>query len=133
MATQDKKTTATKTTVKKPVAKKEKAPGVGSVACQLIENGDKTHAAKAGQFGTFMTNQEILDAVLKQFPQASTKLASINWYRNDLRTKGKKVPQNREIVKARKSSEVKDTANKGAAAVTGKKTTAKKSGATNLV
>ena len=130
MATQEKKKAAP---AKKAAVKKEKAPktpGVGSIACQLIEKGDTAHPAKTGQAGTFMTNQEVLDAVLKQFPQANTKLASINWYRNDLRTKGKKVPQNREIVKARKASETKTTAKKGAAAV---KKPASKKPATNLV
>jgi len=39
------------------------------------------------------TNQEALDLVKKEFPGANTTLNSINWYRNDLRKKGHKVPK----------------------------------------
>jgi hypothetical protein len=38
------------------------------------------------------TNQEALDLVKKEFPNANTTLNSINWYRNDLRKKGANVP-----------------------------------------
>ena len=39
------------------------------------------------------TNPEVLAAVVKKFPDAKTTINSVNWYRNDLRKKGKKVPK----------------------------------------
>lgn len=67
--------------------KEKKAPkrGVGAVAIEAI---------KAGK-----TNEEALEAVQKEFPDAKTGLASINWYRNKLRSEGHKVPTARELKK----------------------------------
>lgn len=56
----------------------EKKVTIGSVACEAILAGK--------------SNQEALDAVLAKFPEAKTKMSSINWYRNDLKRKGHKLP-----------------------------------------
>lgn len=42
------------------------------------------------------TNEEALAAVLKEFPNASTSLGSIGWYRNDLRAAGEQVKTAKE-------------------------------------
>lgn len=62
---------------------KEKTPGVGDVAKDLIRGGK--------------TNEEVLAAIKEQFPDAKTSMASINWYRNKLRGDGEKVPTAREL------------------------------------
>jgi len=83
-------------------AKELKAPkrGVGTVAMEAILNG--------------ASNEEALVAVRKEFPDANTTKASINWYRNKLRKdeavctggawKGKPVPNAREMAKAAKAA-----------------------------
>ena len=109
-----------KPTEAKPKAEKEKAEpkrGVGAVAMEAILNS--------------ATNEDALTAVRKEFPDANTSKASINWYRNKLRKdgaictggtyKGKPVPNAREMAKdakpaeAPKASEAKPTAAKPAA------------------
>lgn len=62
---------------------KEKTPGVGDVAKDLIRGGK--------------TNEEVLAAIKEQFPDAKTSMASINWYRNKLRGDGEQVPTAREL------------------------------------
>ena len=62
---------------------KEKTPGVGDVAKDLIRGGK--------------TNEEVLAAIKEQFPDANTSMASINWYRNKLRGDGEQVPTAREL------------------------------------
>lgn len=62
---------------------KEKTPGVGDVAKDLIRGGK--------------TNEEVLAAIKEQFPDAKTSMASINWYRNKLRGDGEEVPTAREL------------------------------------
>lgn len=74
-----------------------KAPkrGVGTIAIEAIK-------AK-------MTNEEVLEVVKKEFPDKNTSLASVNWYRNKLRSDGKKcddgskIPMVRELKKAAKT------------------------------
>lgn len=44
-----------------------------------------------------LSNQEALDEVLRVHPNAKTKIASITWYRNRLRSNGENVPMAREI------------------------------------
>lgn len=74
---------------------KEPKRGIGTVAMEAIKKG--------------ATNQEALAAVRKEFPDAETTMASINWYRNKLRTDGvngfdgKPVPSAREQAKAEKA------------------------------
>ena len=94
---------------------KEKAEpkrGVGTVAMEAILNS--------------ATNEEALAATRKEFPDANTSKASINWYRNKLRKdgttctggtyKGKPVPNAREMAKdakpakAPKATDTKPTA-----------------------
>lgn len=58
---------------------------IGSVAVEAIREGK--------------TNEEALEAVKAEFPDAKTSLASINWYRNKLRSDGEKVPTARELKK----------------------------------
>ena len=106
------------TEAKAEKAEKEKAEpkrGVGTVAMEAILNS--------------ATNEEALTAVRKEFPDANTTKASINWYRNKLRKdgtictggtyKGKLVPNAREMAKdakpaeAPKASETKPTAATG--------------------
>ena len=83
---------------------KEKAEpkrGVGTVAMEAIRNS--------------ATNEEALAATRKEFPDANTTKASINWYRNKLRKdgtictggtyKGKPVPNAREMAKDAKPAE----------------------------
>ncbi len=68
---------------------KAKKPGVGDAAIKAIKSG--------------MNNEDALAAVLKEFPEAKTSLASINWYRNKLRSDGDKtVKTARELKKAAK-------------------------------
>lgn len=62
---------------------KEVTPGVGDVAKDLIRSGK--------------TNEEVLAAIKEQFPEAKTSMASINWYRNKLRSDGENVPTAREL------------------------------------
>jgi hypothetical protein len=50
------------------------------------------------------SNEGALDAVKKEFPDAKTSMASINWYRNKLRAGGEKVQTAREIKKAAKDA-----------------------------
>ena len=68
----------------------EKAPkrNIGAVAMEAIRAGK--------------TNEEALEAVKAEFPDAKTSLASINWYRNKMRSDGEKVPTARELKKAAK-------------------------------
>ena len=84
----------------KPKEEKKPKRGVGTVAMEAILNG--------------ATNEEALAAVRKEFPDANTTKASINWYRNKLRKdgtvctggawKGKPVPNAREMAKAAKAA-----------------------------
>lgn len=60
--------------------------GVGTAAVEAIRAGK--------------TNEEALEAVKAEFPDAKTSLASINWYRNKLRAEDKSVPTARELKKA---------------------------------
>lgn len=63
--------------------KEPKGPGVGDVAKTLIREGK--------------TNEEVLAAIKEQFPDAKTSMASVNWYRNKLRTDGEDVPTARSL------------------------------------
>ena len=67
---------------------------IGSAACDAIRAGK--------------TNDETLAIVKKDFPEAKTSLASINWYRNKLRSDGEKVPTARELKKKDPKKKKKD-------------------------
>lgn len=86
-----------------PKAETKAAPkrGVGTVACEAIRGG--------------ATNQQALEAVQAEFPAAKTTLASINWYRNDLRTKGEDVPTSRDLNKKANAAKKAEKAAKKAA------------------
>lgn len=62
---------------------KVKEPGVGDLAKALIRGGK--------------TNEEVLAAIKAQFPEAKTSMASVNWYRNNLRSSGENVPTARAL------------------------------------
>lgn len=67
-----------------PAVEKPVKRGVGTVAIEALK------ARK--------TNEEALAAVQAEFPEAKTTLASVNWYRNKLRTDGdESVPTSREL------------------------------------
>ena len=59
--------------------------GVGTAAIEAIRTGQ--------------TNEETLNTVMAEFPEAKTTLASVNWYRNKLRTDGEDVPTARDLKK----------------------------------
>lgn len=73
--------------------KKEPRKGVGSVAREAILAGK--------------SNEEALAAVQKAFPDRKTSMASINWYRQQLRKENKRVKSARELKKAAKKDEKK--------------------------
>lgn len=50
-----------------------------------------------------LSNEEALQAVLKEFPGAKTSAASINWYRNKMRADDKSIPTARALKKAAKA------------------------------
>jgi hypothetical protein len=49
------------------------------------------------------TNDEALELVKAESPDANTSVATVSWYRNQLRKDGHKVPTARELNKARAS------------------------------
>lgn len=85
--------------------------GVGTVAMEAIL--------------AHKTNEEALEAVRKEFPDANTTLSSINWYRNKARTDGMKGADGKPVLSAR---ELKKAANGGDTAKTGKTGKAGKAG-----
>ena len=87
----DPKDPKAKEPAKKKAAPKEKKRGVGDAAMEAIRAGKN--------------NDEVLAAVKKEFPEAKTSPASINWYRNNMRGKGEKVPTARELKKAAKEKD----------------------------
>lgn len=75
--------------------KEEAKRTIGSVAIEAIKAGG--------------SNEDALQAVRGEFPDAKTSLASINWYRNNLRKEGdKSVKTARELKKAAKEAAKKD-------------------------
>jgi hypothetical protein len=46
------------------------------------------------------TNEAALDAVKAEFPESSTTKPTVSWYRNEMRSKGEKVPTAAEAKKA---------------------------------
>lgn len=98
----DAKPTEAKVKAKAEKEKAEPKRGVGAVAMEAILNS--------------ATNEEALAAVRKEFPDANTTKASINWYRNKLRKDGatctggiyagKPVPNAREMAKDAKDAEL---------------------------
>lgn len=52
-----------------------------------------------------LSNEEVLAAVKAAFPESSTSMASINWYRNKLRSEGEDVKTSRQIRKERREAE----------------------------
>lgn len=69
----------------------EKKRGVGDAAMEAIRDGK--------------TNEEALAIVKEEFPERKTSLASINWYRGNMRKNGEKVPTARELKKQAKAEE----------------------------
>lgn len=50
------------------------------------------------------SNEEVLAAVKKAFPDSDTAMASINWYRNKLRSDGEDIKTSRQIRKDRREA-----------------------------
>lgn len=75
--------------------KEKKAPkrGVGTVAMEAIRAGK--------------TNEEALEAVKGEFSDGKTTLASVNWYRNKLRSEDKSIPTARDLKKEAKAKDEK--------------------------
>lgn len=69
---------------------KEPKRGVGTVAMEAIRAGK--------------TNEEALEAVKGEFPDGKTTLASVNWYRNKLRSEDKSIPTARDLKKIAKTA-----------------------------
>ena len=53
------------------------ARGIGELAQKLLSEG--------------LTNEQVLAEVRQQFPDAATTMASVSWYRSDMRRRGLKV------------------------------------------
>jgi len=70
---------------------KVKEPGVGDLAKALIRGGK--------------TNEEVLAEIKVQFTEAKTSMASVNWYRNKLRSDGEDVPTARGLKAAAKAEQ----------------------------
>lgn len=51
------------------------------------------------------SNEDALAAVKAEFPESKATLASVSWYRNDLRKKGQDVPTARAVKKAQAPAE----------------------------
>lgn len=54
---------------------KPRGRGIGAYACEMVLKGK--------------SNEEVVEAVLKKFPDASTSASSVAWYRNKLKNEGK--------------------------------------------
>ncbi len=101
METKDKAVEGSAEVTKEVAAPVVKAPGIGDVAKQLIRDG--------------LGNKEVLDKVKEQFPDAKTTMASINWYRNNLRDTEDGIKTARELSSAGKPSSAEAKAAKEAA------------------
>lgn len=90
MATKKKKAVKKKATKKKAEVKKlsRKEGTIGFVIMKMIK--DKS------------TNEEVLKAVTKKFPDCKTTIASISWYRNRMRQSSPSIPTNRALIKKEK-------------------------------
>lgn len=77
------------------MAETEKKRNIGDAAVDSIRGG--------------ASNEDALTAVMAEFPEAKTSLASINWYRNKLRTTDKSIPTARAIKKAAKTAAALDS------------------------
>lgn len=69
-------------------SRKGKKLDVGNVAFSALREG--------------LTNQEVLQKVLKAYPNARTNVSCISWYRNKLRALGEPIPTARALTKARR-------------------------------
>jgi len=58
---------------------------IGRIAEQALRDG--------------LSNDDVLAAVKKAFPESNTSMASVNWYRNKLRSDGEDVKTSRQIRK----------------------------------
>lgn len=51
-----------------------------------------------------LTNEEVLAAIKEAFPEASTSMASVNWYRHKMIADGEPIKTSREIRKERRAA-----------------------------
>lgn len=76
-----------------PATAEPKAPrrGVGTVIREQLRAG--------------ATNEEAQAAAVAEFPSTKTTVATVSWYRNDMRKKGEAILSAREVNKARAPAE----------------------------
>jgi hypothetical protein len=91
-----------KAATKKPVAKKKATKKTPAKPKGPTISDTARKAIKAGA-----TNAEALATVKAAHPDAKTTMASVAWYRNDMRKAGQKVKTSREISAARRAKEKK--------------------------
>lgn len=84
--------------VKTETETKEPKRGIGTVIREAI---------KAGK-----DNAEALEAAKAEFPDAKTTMASVNWYRNDMRSRGETTNEGKAIPTARELNALKPKAEK---------------------
>lgn len=74
-----------------------------------MSDGDKVNVGSVAiaAIRAMKTNEEALAEVKAAFPDSKTSAASINWYRNKLRSEGEEIPTAREL-KKRRREEAKD-------------------------
>lgn len=70
-------------TTKKTAKKAAHGTGVTQFCFKLIREGK--------------TNEKVLDAVHKKFPQSALKIGGVGWCRNKLRKDGEKIKTNGEL------------------------------------
>lgn len=67
---------------RKPKVNRPAGKGVGAYSRELIRAGK--------------SNAQVLEMVMKKFPDANTTVSSVSWYRNNMRKEGEKVLSTRE-------------------------------------
>jgi hypothetical protein len=84
--------------VQTETAPKEAKRGIGTVIREAICAGKD--------------NAEALAAAKAEFPEAKTTMPSVNWYRNDMRSRGEKGDNGQDIPTARELNALKPKAEK---------------------
>ncbi len=93
MAKRAAKTSTKKAETKKAAKKEPKGPTINDTARAAIKTGQ--------------TNVEVLATVKAAHPKAKTTMASVAWYRNDMRKSGAPIKTSREISATRRAAEAK--------------------------
>ncbi len=90
--------------------KKAKAKKKAKTKAKKSTSASKTLTRKEGTIGHLIikllerknTNEEILEAVVKKFPNCTTTIASVAWHRNKVRQTDKQIPTNRFLKSKKK-------------------------------